>query len=65
MKKFRIIDRGSDYRYGRYRVDQKHHILFIPYWDIGAEMLCPKYFFDTEEEALMAIARAITKTTES
>lgn len=61
MKKFRIVDRGSDLHYGRYRVDQRHWFLFIPYWDIGAEILCPKYLFDTKDEALMAIAKAITK----
>lgn len=60
MKKFRIIDRGSDYRYGRYRVDQRHWILFIPYWDNGASDLCPKYIFATKEEALMSIAKAVT-----
>lgn len=60
MKKFRIVDRGSDLKYLRYRVDQRHRVLFIPYWDSGAEVLCPKYLFDTKEEALMAIAKAIT-----
>lgn len=56
---FRIVDKGPDWIY-RYRVDQRHKFLFIPYWDDGAELLCPKYIFETKEEALMAIAKAIT-----
>lgn len=60
MKKFRIVDKGEEYIY-RYRVDQRHWVLFIPYWDSGAELLCPKYHFETKEEALMAIAKAVTK----
>lgn len=56
---FRIVDKGPDWIY-RYRVDQRHKFLFIHYWDDGAELLCPKYIFETKEEALMAIAKAIT-----
>lgn len=60
MKKFRIVDRGYEWIY-RYRVDQRHWFLFIPYWDNGASALCPKYLFETKDEALLAIAKAVTK----
>lgn len=60
MKKFRIVDRGEGCIF-RYRVDQRHWFLFIPYWDSGAETLCPKYLFETKEEALKAIAEAVTE----
>lgn len=59
MKKFRIIE--LDRKFLKYRVDQRHWFLFIPYWDTGASCLCPKYYFETKDEALMAIANAITK----
>lgn len=59
MKKFRIVDLKRNTL--RYRVDQRHWFLFIPYWSHGAEVLCPKYFFQTKDEALMAIAKAVTK----
>lgn len=59
MKKFRIVKLNRDIY--KYRVDQRHWFLFIPYWDHGAESLCPKYMFETIDEALYAIAKAITK----
>ena len=59
LKKFRIV-KIHDYPYGlNYRVDQRHWFLFIPWWDIGAYDLCPKYLFDTKEEAEKAILKLI------
>lgn len=63
MVKFRIVK--LDRKVYKYRVDQRHWFLFIPYWDTGAESLCPKYFFETKEEALLAIAKAVTKEEET
>lgn len=62
MKKFRIIDKGEEWIM-RYRVDQRHSLFFglIKYWDNGAELLCPTYLFKTKEEALIAIAEAVTQ----
>lgn len=51
MNIFRIVRRNN-----YYRVDQRHHILWIfRYWDIGARDLCPKYCFSTKYEAIKAI----------
>nr|UVX78854.1 MAG: hypothetical protein [Bacteriophage sp.] len=59
MKRFRIVE--LDRNYNKYRVDQLHHILFIPYWDNGSSDLSPYYYYNTKEEALMAIAKHVTK----
>lgn len=41
---------------GKYRVDQRHHILWIfTYWDKGAVMLAPNYFYETPYDAMRAI----------
>lgn len=44
-----------------YKVYQRYYILFIPIWDTGAYDLCPKYWFDTKEEAEKAILNLIVK----
>lgn len=59
MKKFRIVE--LDRNVLNYRVDQRHWLFgIIPFWDNGASDLCPKYLFETKEEALDAIAKAVT-----
>lgn len=41
---------------GRYRVDQRHHILWLfTYWDRGASILAPIYLYDTPHDAMQAI----------
>lgn len=54
-KEFRVVslNNGSSYKY---RVDQKHYILFglFWYWDSGATCLSPRYYFHS--------ANAVTKT---
>ena len=50
MVKFRIVK--LDRKVYKYRVDQRHWFLFIPYWDTGAGSLCPKYFFESKKEVV-------------
>lgn len=53
MKKFRIVELDS--KVYKYRVDQRHWFLFIPYWDCGSSDLSPYYRFETLEDAEKAI----------
>ena len=53
MKKFRIVE--LDRKVLKYRVDQRHWFLFIPYWDNGSSDLSPNYRFDKIEDAEKAI----------
>lgn len=53
MKKFRIVE--LDREVLKYRVDQRHWFLFIPYWDNGSADLSPYYRFDKIEDAEKAI----------
>lgn len=62
MKKFRIVETGWDRL--KYRVDQRHWFFFIPYWDHGASDLCPNILFENRIDALLAIAKAVTKMEE-
>lgn len=56
-KLFRIVKISDNY----YRVDQLHHILFLPYWDLGASDLCPNYRFENVEDARKAILDLIVE----
>lgn len=57
MKKFRIVE--LDRKVLKYRVDQRHWFLFIPYWDTGSSDLSPNYFFERIEDAEKAILNNI------
>ena len=57
MKKFRIVE--LDRKVLKYRVDQRHWFLFIPYWDNGSSDLSPYYRFDKIEDAEKAILENI------
>lgn len=57
MKKFRIVE--LDREVLKYRVDQRHWFLFIPYWDHGSSDLSPNYLFEKIEDAEKAILKNI------
>lgn len=57
MKKFRIVELNR--KVYKYRVDQRHWFLFIPYWDNGSYDLSPNYMFEKIEDAEKAILENI------
>ena len=59
IKKFRIVKISNFKRGLNYRVDQRHWILFIPYWDNGASSMMPNYLFRTKADAERAILKKV------
>lgn len=57
-KEFRVVQLPNGHLF-RYRVDQRHNILFglLWYYDTGASCLCPNYYFHSAKDVTRTLNR--------